>query len=177
MTGDSAVKRGTYSTKLRSRQDNGCPSLAHSHTVSTQLYQTPLSLLPPLLCSALSLSFSLTSVFLLLITEEWGIMKPQLTRVVLGARFQRGGSASLSPAAAFSSRPSRPRRNDGARTPRGSRQRASFIAARAAFQGSAELSRNAASQQWMHLLGPLYRIATKNTHFLFVISDILNVRR
>lgn len=54
---DSAVKRGAYSTKLRSRQDNGCPSLAHSHTVSTQLYQTPLSFLPPLLCSVLSLSF------------------------------------------------------------------------------------------------------------------------
>lgn len=55
---DSAVKRGAYSTKLRSRQDNGCPSLAHSHTVSTQLYQTPLSFLLPLLCSVLSLSFS-----------------------------------------------------------------------------------------------------------------------
>lgn len=55
---DSAVKRGSYSTKLRSRQDNGCPSLAHSHTVSTQLYQTPLSFLLPLLCSVLSLSFS-----------------------------------------------------------------------------------------------------------------------
>lgn len=54
---DSAVKRGAYSTKLRSRQDNGCPSLAHSHTVSTQLYQTPLSFLLPL-CSVLSLSFS-----------------------------------------------------------------------------------------------------------------------
>lgn len=58
VTGDSAVKRGTYSTKLRSRRDNGCPSLAHSHTLSTQLYQTPLSFLPPRLCSALSLSFS-----------------------------------------------------------------------------------------------------------------------
>lgn len=58
VTGDSAVKRGTYSTKLRSRQDNGCPSLAHSHTVSTQLYQTPHSFLLPLLSSALSLSFS-----------------------------------------------------------------------------------------------------------------------
>lgn len=58
VTGDSAVKRGTYSTKLRSRQDNGCPSLAHSHTGSTQLYQTPHSFLLPLLCSALSLSFS-----------------------------------------------------------------------------------------------------------------------
>lgn len=58
MTGDSAVKRGTYSTKLRSRQDNGCPSLAHSHTVSTQLYQTLHSFLLPLLSSALSLSFS-----------------------------------------------------------------------------------------------------------------------
>lgn len=55
---DSAVKRGAYSTKLRSQQDNGCPSLAHSHTVSTQLYQTPLSFLLPLLCSVLSLSFS-----------------------------------------------------------------------------------------------------------------------
>lgn len=55
---DSAVKRGAYSTKLRSRQDNGCPSLAHSHTVSTQLYQTPLSFLLPILCSVLSLSFS-----------------------------------------------------------------------------------------------------------------------
>lgn len=55
---DSAVKRGAYSTKLRSRQDNGCPSLAHSHTVSTQLYQTPLSFLLPLLSSVLSLSFS-----------------------------------------------------------------------------------------------------------------------
>lgn len=55
---DSAVKRGAYSTKLRSPQDNGCPSLAHSHTVSTQLYQTPLSFLLPLLCSVLSLSFS-----------------------------------------------------------------------------------------------------------------------
>lgn len=58
VTGDSAVRRGTYSTKLRSRQDNGCPSLAHSHTVSTQLYQTPHSFLLPLLSSALSLPFS-----------------------------------------------------------------------------------------------------------------------
>lgn len=55
---DSAVKRGAYSTKLRSQQDNGCPSLAHSHTVSTQLYQTPLSFLLPLFWSVLSLSFS-----------------------------------------------------------------------------------------------------------------------
>lgn len=58
MARDSAVKRGAYSTKLRSQQDNGCPSLAHSHMVSTQLYQTPLSFLLPLLCSVLSLSFS-----------------------------------------------------------------------------------------------------------------------
>lgn len=57
---DSAVKRGAYSTKLRSQQDNGCPSLAHSHTVSTQLYQTPLSFLLPLLCSVLSFSFFLS---------------------------------------------------------------------------------------------------------------------
>lgn len=55
---DSAVKRGAYSTKLRSQQDNGCPSLAHSHTVSTQLYQMPLSFLLPLFWSVLSLSFS-----------------------------------------------------------------------------------------------------------------------
>lgn len=47
MAGDSARERGAYSTKLRSRRDNGCPSLAHSHAVSTQLYQTPLSFLPP----------------------------------------------------------------------------------------------------------------------------------
>lgn len=46
MAGDSARERGAYSTKLRSRRDNGCPSLAHSHAVSTQLYQTPLSFLP-----------------------------------------------------------------------------------------------------------------------------------
>lgn len=77
---DSAVKRGAYSTKLRSQQDNGCPSLAHSHTVSTQLYQMPLSFLLPLFWSVLSL----TSAFLLLITEGWGIMKGRLTQAVLG---------------------------------------------------------------------------------------------
>lgn len=91
---DSAVKRGAYSTKLRSRQDNGCPSLAHSHTVSTQLYQTPLSFLLPLLCSVLSLSLShvrLSSPH----HRDGGIMKPRLTQAVLGPVSEKRSSLFL----------------------------------------------------------------------------------
>lgn len=103
---DSAVKRGAYSTKLRSQQDNGCPSLAHSHTVSTQLYQTPLSFLPPLLCSVLSLSLSLSRPpFFSLIAEGRGIMKP---RAVLGARGEElSRTLSLLSMGTFSSPPFR----------------------------------------------------------------------
>lgn len=49
----------------------------HSSIKRLILFFFPSSLL-------LFLFLSLTSVFLLLITEEWGIMKPQLTRALLG---------------------------------------------------------------------------------------------
>lgn len=102
VTGDSAVKRGAYSTKLRSLQDNGCPSLPHSHTVSTQLYQMPLSFLLPLLCSVLSLSFPhvrLSSPH----DRGMGIMKPWLTQADLGPDAEERSSLSLLSVGTFSS--------------------------------------------------------------------------
>lgn len=99
MAGDSAVKRGAYSTKLRSLQDNGCPSVAHSHTVSTQLYQTPLSFLPPLICSVLFFLFLSLSLsrppFFSLITEGRRIMKGRLTQAALGPVVEKRSSLSL----------------------------------------------------------------------------------
>lgn len=59
-------------------------------------------------------------------------MKPQLTQAALGARFQRGGTAFSSSAAAFSSSP---------------------FDARRAFQGSDEPSRNYLARVAHHFRG------------------------